>query len=205
MWVRLKAIKQIEIRGVPTRHFPGEWVDVGKYDALSWLAAGDADRPDIPNLSLFPGCGVVRRGAQTSLAQQLLLSIEVTEGKPALAYNRTLFWDTSIRLRPELVYSGFRFLDQWEIALPLRSYTSLASEHITSQRERARALETLRDLRVLLYEPRLMFLKRCAATRQLLEAWREELSFFSNECSAFLVALYRIKPVVLALPVEWAG
>lgn len=201
MWVRLQSIQQIQQNGRPVPHYPGEWVEVGKQQGLGWISTGEADRPDMPGMSVLPGCGLVVRGP-LGPAQTVFRSLDITEGEPSLAFERTLFWNTSVKFRPELAVTGFRFLERWEIALPLLDYDTLARD-LVSQAEAGEVEAVLKCLRVLVYEPRLMFLRRCPAARRLLEAWQERRRRFADDHIAFLVALYEVKPLVLALPASW--
>ncbi len=50
------------------------------------------------------------------------------------------------------------------------------------------------------YDTRLMFIRRCHATRELVDEWVAE---DGHRGLAFLRALYRVKPLVLALPTTW--
>jgi hypothetical protein len=200
MWVRLKVIKHIDQGGRARPHYPGEWVDVGKQTAQSWLVTGDAERPDAPDLTMLSGCGVVTNNS--SLAKSAFPGLDVTEAdKPAIPYQRTLWWNTAAKLKPDLVIHGFNFLDRWQVCVPLHSYTTLAQD-IATGAEYERAVGVLRDMRVLLYEPSVIFIKQGKAGTKLLETWRQESNFYNGRL-AFLVALYKVKPLIMALPVEW--
>jgi hypothetical protein len=200
MWVRLTTIKQISVNGKPTTCHPGEWVEVGGQLARSWLVSGDADRPDQPDLEILPGCGIVVAGAFEKVSA-LLPGLDVVSGEPALAFSKTLYWNTRANFRPEFVGAGFKLLDRWEIAVPLAGYEHLAGD-IGSEEERSRTVDVIRDLRVPYYDIRLMFLRRCQRVEKLLALWRDEAG---DRRLAFLRALYRVKPMMQALPVMWIG
>ena len=202
MWVRLKSIQYLSVNGRQTAHFPGEWVEVGGQLGRSLIGTGQAGRPDQPDLRAMPGCGIVVRAGGTQRAGKMWPGLEVMEGEPGLEFSRTLFWDTGVKIRPELVTAGFGWLEQWEVALPLGSYERLARD-IGSEAERAATGAVVRDLRVPFYETGLMFLRRCQRVEGLLAAWRAESG--EERRLAFLRALYRVKPLVLALPVEWVS
>jgi len=111
-----------------------------------------------------------------------------------------MLWSPAIKLRRELIPLGFSLLDTWQIALPLQDYKRLACQ-IGGEEEKARTLEVVHDLRMLLYDTRLMFVKKCEETERLFETWQAD----SGEPSlSFLRALYLTKPFVLALPPTWA-
>lgn len=196
MWVRLLSIQYVSENGRLITKRPGEWIKVGRQQATSWLATGEADRPDMPDLDALPGCGVVLTGGSPSVS---LSGLEMVKAdKPRLEFTRTLLW-SGINFRGDLLAAGFQSLDTWELAMPLLSYEVLARD-IGSDRDRQRTEKLIRDLRVPLYDVRLMFMRRCDTTRRLLDAWLAEKG---NRSLAFLRALYRIRPLVLALPVTW--
>ena len=201
MWVRLKSIKQVDVNGRARSHYPGEWVDVGKQTALAWIAVGDAERPDVPDMTVLEGCGIV--SANSSLAKTIFPGLDVTESnQPVIPYTRTLYWGAGkLKPNPELIINGFNLLERWEVCAPIYSYTMLASE-IASGAEYERALAVLRDLRVLFYEPGFVFLRQGRTAKKLLEVWNQESNFYNGRL-AFLVALYKVKPLLMALPVEW--
>ncbi len=203
--VQLLAPKQIEVQGRMRAYSPGDWVRVGKQMALQWVAAGQAYLPEsqLPAV-IKPGtCGVlVIAGDVQSARARLGSGIEIDAGDPELAWDKTLLWDAGLPIRPGLVAVGFHVLDTWEIAVPLYSYDHLAlAEGTDDDRERTRLV--IRDLRVPLYDTRLVFVKKCAAGEQLLTAWIGEREGGESDRLALLRALYRVKPLVLALPTTW--
>jgi len=96
---------------------------------------------------------------------------------------------------------GFGLLDVWELAVPLCDYQTLAI-HLGSDEEKERTKAVIRDLRVPLYDTRLMFVKHCQNTVDLFSRWQKECES-SDERLAFLRALYQVKPFILALPMTW--
>lgn len=200
MWVRLKTIKYISKNGKTTPHYPGEWVEVGGQQARSWQVAGEADRPDQPDMKVLSGCGLVIQGA-IGKAASLLPGLDIVSGEPTLTFSKTLYWDTRANFRPEFVGAGFSMLDRWEIAVPLAAYDRLA-DSIGSEEERSRTVDIIRDLRVPYYDTRLLFLRRCQRVEKLLSLWRDETG---DSRLAFLRVLYQVKPKMQALPVMWIG
>lgn len=208
MWVKLTSVQYIGQNGRLVKCIPGEWVEVGRQTALSWVATNQAERPDMPQMNALPGCGIVC--PNKAKVQALFPSMEVQAGRPELAFPRTLCWDPAAKLRGELLATGFQLLDTWEIAVPLGSYDILARD-IGTVAERALTEAIIRDLRAPFYEARVLFMKRCPATRDLMDTWADErlAAEKSNggqavdERLAFLRALYRVKPLVLALPMTW--
>lgn len=206
MWVQLLRSRQIETGGVSRMYHPGDCVDVGKQTAQRWVVDGAARflTPQALDADLT-GCGVALIGDMT-LAGKLKThapSLEVEQGvTPSLPFARTLIWHTTFPLRPELVPLGFHLLERWEAAAPVASYDQLAC-HIGTEKARARTQAVVRDLRVPVYAPGLVFVKRGRAGRDLLDAWAQERESGDDDRLCLLRAIYRVKPLLCALPVTW--
>lgn len=182
---------------------PGDWVEVGKQTALSWIASGQARAVQPVKMALGSGSGVVltrdHQGAQATLDKFV---VPYCIADPRLEWARTLVWDPAVKFRWELAPVAFKFLDTWEIAAPLLSYETLARD-LGTEEEREATQSIIRDLRVPVYDTSLMFVRRNRTTRQLFDRWQEERSSGSDERLRFLRALYQTRPLVLALPVGW--
>lgn len=207
MLVQLKSIQYISHLGRNETHYPGEWVDVGNQTARGWLATGDAVRPDMPDLEVLPGCGLAVPAHALEIAAQAAPGLERlpqadSPTDSCLPFPKTLWYDPAVRLRPDLIATGFELLETWELAAPLYSYQTLARD-LGTDSERALTEGLIHDLRVPVYETRCLFLRRCRGTRDLMAAWGAEMGNGGDERLAFLRALYRVKPLVLALPVTW--
>ena len=97
-----------------------------------------------------------------------------------------LFWDTSARMRIELVLVGLGLLlHGWQVVVPLMSYDTLARD-VGGEEDRALTEEMLHDLRVPVYDPRVIFARRCEESARLLEAWQEEKGGGGYDGLAFL-------------------
>ena len=211
MWVRLKSLMRIDKQGKPRDYHPGDWVDVGKQTAQLWISRGDAEIPSFTKHvgTQMSGSGVVVRARDSALYQQTFDGLKIglsilADETPHVAFDRTLIWHPKVHLRLEMIVPGFNFLDTWEIACPLYSYDELAA-HFGSDEARARTKAAIRDLRVPVYDTRLMFVKRCEATDLLFEAWGKERQGGDDERLSFMRAFYRVKPLMLALPVTWTN
>lgn len=207
MWIRLRCIMHIERAGKMVTYRPGDWVDVGKQQALLWLSRGDAEIPSFKREHQSAGeLGVViqaeRLDAYVPQFELTQLTLQYVAGSPQLAYPRTLCWNPQAPLRPELVGPGFGFLDNWEIAMPIASYSELAL-HVGSEEARARTRIVIRDLRVPLYDTSLIFARRCEATERLFQQWGIEGESGDDDRLTFLRAFYQVKPLMLALPATW--
>lgn len=206
IWVQLRSVKQIDRAGDTKTFHAGDWVQVGDQLALSWLHNGSAwIPPERVQKLMFSGCGIaalrsIPGEVETMVQTNDKLSIKKVD-EPELPFPLTLLWDSRIHLRPELIPVGFALLDTWQVAAPLWDYDELACQ-IGSDEDRTKTKEVVRDLRVPLYDPGLIFMRRCGDTQKLVETWKAE---GGDEKLAFLRALYQTKPMILALPVTWAG
>jgi len=208
MWVRLKSIQRVERLGVMQTYRAGDWIDVGKQTAMLWLSRGEAEIPSFKReQTLITGeAGVVIRAATVEpfKAQFQLIKMELTltTGEPCIAFKNTLIWNPAAQLRTELISAGFGMLETWEIATPLYSYDELAI-HIGSDEDRKRTQKVVRDLRIPVYDTRLIFVRNCENTRNLFDAWTNEMDAHGDERLAFMRAFYQVKPLMLALPATW--
>lgn len=173
-------------------------------------AAAVVARPAETGISL-EGCGVrLVSESETASARLSEMGLEVVSASSELLpFDRTLIWDPEAPLRLDLIPNGFHLITRfaWQIAVPLWSYEQLARD-MGSEEARAATEAIIRDLRVPVYDPRVLFFRRCPETEALLETWQEEAGCGSDDDGmrlAFMRALYRVKPLVCALPVTWVG
>lgn len=210
MWIKLLAIKQIDVHGVKHTRHPGDWVDIGKQTARRWIAASEAEVPSMKKAGLIEDdAGAVVRG-DVVMGSLLLakyaegMTVVEAEHELAIPFARTLFFKSPAPVRPELFPIGFHLLETWEVVVPLWNYDVLAC-HVGTDEERKRTEAIIHDLRVLLYDTRLMFMRDCGNAKRLLKTWMLEKQSGDDERLAFLRALYQVKPFVLALPTTWLG
>lgn len=116
-----------------------------------------------------------------------------------------------VTLRPDDIDSGFRWLGAWDVAVPLRPYDELA-ETAGEPWERAYTKDAILDLRQPLYDPRAVFVKRGSSAEELLAMWDREHTARQKETHGahprhcplcFLRAVWKTKPLLLALPAGW--
>ena len=200
MWVRLSTLKTVSIGGQRRTYQQGDWVEVGKYDALQWLANGDATLPDGDMGPLVGDCGIrVYGGAD---APKLAGKLPLTVGGLTLPYPQTLLLRSGRCIRENFIPIGFYLVEQWEIAAPLYDYEAMACTRGTPEEQR-RTQDVIRDLRVPTYNADTVFVRRSKETQEFLRVWERELVGSAETDLAFLRALYIVKPAVCALPVQW--
>lgn len=147
--------------------------------------------------------GIVIRGANQELAEMARrkrVAVSVSD-EYNLPYSVTLFLDN---VEPDwsLVARGFEQMEHWDVAAPFYRYNLLASE-LGGVEERRHTEAVCLDLRLLVYEPRLLFVRDTEGGRALLATWREECVPGFDERLAFLRALHRVKPIFCTLPCNW--
>jgi len=204
MWVELVSSKQVEHGGKKKVYHAGDRTSLSMFHALQWINEGCAKPLD----SMVMTTGVPRDGGIIATAQSeqteaaKRLKFEVAIGVPALIWTRTMLWDVSAQLRIDLLSAAFMWLSWWECVIPLWSYTELAFS-MGDEVERKYTKSIVRDLRVPVYDPRVMWLRKCPDCTELLKVWSEEKSKGKDERLALLRALYIVKPVVCAAPASW--
>lgn len=208
MWVQLTAPRQVTISGKKLMFYAGDWVDIGDQTALRLITDGLARTSD-PALLVqdYVGAGVVAYGEDKNEVEQsalflrkLLAGLAVqTAEEPKLAFSRTLLWDVSLAVRPELISAGLRLLRTWEIAAVVQSYDELASANGTPE-DRGKTAQLVHDLRVPVYDPRLLFVRRCRNGQEFLKGWRSETG---EPRLALLRSLYAVKALFCPLPTTW--
>lgn len=207
MWVQLRCIKRIERQGKQRNYYPGDWVDIGKQLALRWIAQGDAWIPDL-KIDAFINeydSGVLvtsHHKVGAAILGDFASQISIEYGDPHLPWTYTLIWNPQQVLRRELVPIGFHLLETWQVACPLLSYEKLANT-VGSKGDQQRTKDIIHDLRVPLYNPNLIFVKRCDDTQYWIDCWLEESIDSTCQELALLRAIYRSRPLILALPATW--
>ena len=209
MWVQLRSAKHVERNGRLHKYAAGSRINVGRMDAMAWVAAGEAVLLETVTGDLPINAGIVAMSDAAAAAIQSIVrgvdkETKILTGPPQLAFERTLLWDGSARLRPDMINVGFSLLGKWQMAVPLWSYTELAC-HIGSEEDREATKAVIRDLRVPVYDTRVVFVRRCSDTQAFIREWLKERTHGGDDKLAFQRALYRCKPVLCALPVSWTG
>jgi hypothetical protein len=207
VWIQLNSTKTIERNGKPHTYRAGQRIAVERHDAMTWVARGDAILLESITGDIPRNAGIVAvQGQQdiTRIVRALDAETKIVQGPQRLEFSRTLIWDSSARLRPDYINIGFNLLSHWQVAVPLWSYTELAF-HIGTEADRERTRAVIRDLRVPVFDTRLVFVQRCDDTIRLMDAWMQEREGGGDDKLAFHRAFYKVKPVLCALPMSWTG
>jgi hypothetical protein len=213
VWVRAKTILSVEEAGKRRQYHPGDWCRMGRHQAKEYLQNGQIEilkSAILQTVQDLTDCAILLRGMAPEKQASVLVAeqrrslmaakypgvpIEEYQGYPD-KYGRFLIWDTSAELRHDLILTGFHLLNKWQIAVPLLDYNILA-ESVGAAEEREKTEAVIHDLRVPVYDSRVLFVRQCRETRKLFELWGD-----GNEL-AFLRALYQSRPIINALPPSW--
>lgn len=207
-WIQLLQLKHIERHGKQVPYRKGDFVQVGNQTALRWILEGSA-RALTANIADFApagdGIGVLLTN-HPEVGRHTLkdASFPIEDGDPSIPWGCTFLWDPDAPLRAELLSIGFGLLNTWEFACPLLPYERLASK-IGSPDDQHKTKELIGDLRVPLYDPRIIFTRKTDLTDQLVQHWWTSVQSGTNTHHALLRAIYQAKPLVLALPPTWAN
>ena len=179
-----------------TKH-PGDWFELSKHDARNAQAAGDIiiHNPVYRNALVPPESGVVLTREYKFSYDDLPFQV----GEKIIPYSKTMLWNPDFKLDQSLIPVGLSLLEKWEIAVPVSDYNLLARD-IGTAAERKQTEKVLHDLRVPVYDTRLIFTRKCIAIDRLFELWYNEEG---DERLSFLRCLYAVKPYILALPSIW--
>lgn len=200
VWIQLTQPKYISVNGRMTLYHPGDWVQTGKQQAIQWIADGSAIPRDasLTRPHVEPGsAGIMLFGSKDKIDVGIPCALD---GEWEIRWERTCFMQASAPVQPVLIPIGLQLLDTWQVAVPLVDYRVLAADE-GSNEERAYTASVIRDLRVPLYDTRLVFVRRCEEGEALIEQYKAE----GMTRLGFLRAVYRVKPLILALPVTWTG
>lgn len=208
VFIQLLKKKQIDVNGHPTTFEAGDWAEVGVGYARRLVADNEATVPGDKFKLLLPArAGILCHEGQRKQAEVAAAvygkAIQTQEGAWLdLPYAKCLLWDMSAPFRLEFLPVGFNLLARWHLAIPLVSYDLLAAACGT-ETDRAATAAIIHDLRVPVYDPRLLFVRRCPETKEFLTTWAAERAAGGCPELALLRALYRCKPLLLALPPSW--
>lgn len=201
--MRAKNIIHAEDGGKVRAYHPGDWLQLGRQQARECLARNEIEilKPVVlRSVQDLTGCAILLKEnmAEPDLsffaANYPGVPVEKENGTYP-TYARFLLWNREASLRRDLILTGFELLQKWQLAVPLLDYNVLA-ENVGSDKERQKTKEVVHDLRVPIYDHRVMFVRQCKETRKLFELW-------DGTQLGFLRALYQSRPVVNALPPSW--
>jgi len=187
-------------------HEPGEMMHIkNKANAKALIqdgfaidvAGGQGAAPD--------GCGVEIRGKVNKppgWIEALDIGSQVVKDVRELPYGVTILWDPRYSPNCLQLIATFKAMRSfgWDLAVPIKSYAKLAKD-MGTEKDRALTESVIHDLRVPYYNTHLLFIRRNEVTKKLVQTWYNEMAEGSDECLAFMRALYKTRPLILPLPV----
>jgi len=209
-WVKvLKPVSRYDLHGAYRTYQPGDWFECNNQEMRALLTAGriQVAQRVIREELLNGDCTIVITGGDVKQAQAFVTPYVTTihNGAPHFPEDakHILWWDANSPLRLDLLPLGFhRVSAGWQAAIPLWRYNVLARD-IGTDEARQRTREVIHDLRVPVFDTRMIFIRRDAETERLLELWLAERQTGDDDKLCFMRALYAVKPLVCALPVTW--
>lgn len=205
VWIQAISIVHIEKNGQLKTLREGDWGTVGRHQARELLARGAArilSPGTLRDVQELTDCAIYIRGtildSQRSqiAAKHPGVAVLPWSGFPSPEVGRFLLWDMSAPLRHELIVVGLGLLTKWQVACPLLNYDTLAG-NIGTEQERAATKAIIHDLRVPVYNPKVIFARQGEETKKLFSLWND-----GSELS-FLRAIYQARALTLALPPSW--
>lgn len=204
VWIQAIGIVYLEKNGETKILRENDWGVTTRGHARRLLAEGKARilSPGIlRDIQELTDCAIYLRGTVLDSTRSRLqiqypgVPILAWSGWPDAGIGRFLLWDMAAPLRHDLILVGFGLLQKWQLAVPLLNYDTLAGS-VGTEQERAETKAVIHDLRVPVYNPRVIFARQCQETRKLFELW-------DGSQLGFLRALYQARPIVNALPPSW--
>jgi len=219
-WVKITRVKNIRKRGVLKSYYPGDSIEVGKQTALQWILDGSAEDPyaqigpPVIKGQRSKRFGMRIRAKEGSAALSnlgnLANSLMVSYGLPAIPYTHTCIWRPDRIISPNLINYGFyRILVEddsvvgWEMAAGIVSLDLLAKDYGSSE-EQEKTKRIVGDLRLPVYDPRVVWVRKCKGAEKMITSWALELKSGADEYHAFLRALYTSRVMLCTLPEDWA-
>lgn len=209
VYLQAMGICRIEEGGTLATYYPGDWFECGKHQARQLEANGSAIIRNVDKRQMvleLNDCGILvldgnsegQRQAERLATQYML---EVANGPLRLPFPRTLIL-ADCKPKARLVPVGFRWLDEgWQLAVPLVDMETLACD-VGGPAERMDIANVIHDLRVPVYDTRLVFVLRCPETEAMVAQWAEERQY-GHDGLSFLRALYQALVIWTPLLPSW--
>lgn len=213
VWVRAVGGFFYSEGGQQKQARPGDWVSVGKHRARQLLGEGTAEIPEPhrrAEAQELDRCGVVVRG-DTMPEKSYFGVLHHQVSEPALPYEYTVIWEPSLQVPLQGIEAGLMRLmsaelfpdgDSWEALATLVSLTTLAGD-VGSPGEQAKTEVIVGDLRLPVYDTRLLWIRKTLATENFIALWASELEKGSDEQHSFLRSLYSSRIMMCTLPPGW--
>jgi len=118
-----------------------------------------------------------------------------------LPYTKNVLVD-GVRIPWDRLATGFALLERWDALCALGKPGELLSD-VGTATERSYTKAVVRDLRLPVYEPGLLFVRNSEEGQALVDTYRDERGDVAQPQLAFARAAYRVKPRLCPLPQVW--
>lgn len=217
-WVKLKSRQQLTRQGEKRQYGPGDCVEVGRKTAVDWVLAGLAEDTFgqveaslIDDDSLQLGLRVMAQEGSVSLEgiADFVERLQISWGFPELLYDYTCIWFPTRPLTTDLLNYGFLRLipgeeeaEGWEMAASLLSLDKYASD-IGTEEEKTRTKDALGDLRIPVYDARIIWARKTERAAAVISRWNGELKTSKDLNHSFIRALFTERAMLCTLPLDW--
>lgn len=111
-----------------------------------------------------------------------------------------LYLSPGISVASQDIEAGFRWLESWDVLMPLLSYERLAEDY---EHDGCSGNGQLLDMRQMVYDERVIFVRHGSSADDLLAARNDEACVDEICPLPLLRAIWKVKPLLLALPTVW--
>lgn len=200
IWVQARREIAVEDNGSIRKLPAGDWWPMDRQTAQQYLVRDEVvihDQAMLQAVQDLADCGILIKGTPPAELGTRFPGVPVEDFTRYADYGRFLIWDTEAALQMDKVLIGFKLLEKWQLALPLKDYETLA-ENIGGEAEREATRAIVHDLRIPVYDSRVMFVRQCEETRRLFDLW-------DGSQLGLIRALYQARPVYNALLPTWVN
>ena len=210
-------VREFDGSGKLVAYCGGDWFQIqNKQRARELIETGQAILPGAEEarkeiIGDFADAGILVRGGTEEGVAHITgkypeLSVEIGD-MPILPFERTLFLDPSFPMLPELAAIGLGRIENlegphWEAAAMLRGHNYLAKK-AGNDADRKGTLELFGDLRLPVYSPEAVWVRKTRKTEAFVRAWAMHIDNGVGEEHALIRALYAHRVVLCTLPVGW--
>jgi len=123
------------------------------------------------------------------------------QARGPLPYTKNVLVD-GVRIPWDRLSTGFALLERWDALCPLGKPGLLLAD-VGTATEQKYTEAVVRDLRLPVYEPGLLFVRSSEEGQALVDHYRDERGDVADRQLSFARAAYRVKPRLCPLPQVW--
>ena len=213
-WVKaVRTVIRHNLKGAYVKYAPGDWFECHNQELAELLQQGLVETSALDVRANYENmdAGVLTIGHDAPEDMCEKYGLEVRRGNMLeLPWERTVLWSAGTRLTAEAIVLGLMRIDAedpdlaWEMAAMLDKKSRLAKD-VGTEKDKARTLEVLGDLRLPVYETGALWVRRTEMAEEVLRLWRAEVDAGAGERHAFLRTIYSCRVLLCTLPADWIG